>query len=129
MIDHRVEVGRAFGKARAVRSDIGIVKAEERLAEDRKKVESGVGLGTRRVEVLSEPGALEGLSSERIATGPCEAVPPGDREAQVVFKPLAVDLQIGVVVAEGEPVACVRALISDGIDLREIAHGISFRAV
>ena len=48
IIDHRVEVGRAFGEGRALRSDIGVVEAEERLAEDREKVESGVGLGTRR---------------------------------------------------------------------------------
>ena len=72
---------------------------------------------------IAEPRTLKRLPAEGISAGPGEAVPIGDREAQVVGEGLAHDLPRGVVVAKREGVGRVRAFVGQRRDtLEEIGH-------
>ena len=65
------------------------------------------------VHAAAEPRPLEGLAAERVAARPGEAVPVGDRDAQLVLHALAEHHAVGLVEAEGQRVVAVGALERD----------------
>jgi hypothetical protein len=120
IVDDLLEILRVLGEVLSFRPHVGVMEAVERIAERRKHLEGDVGLELRVVHgVLRIPGPVEGAAAERIETFPCEGMPPGHRETQMVFHPLAHDDLVGLVVAEGERIGAVRALI---FDLRDVAE-------
>ncbi len=113
VVDDLVEVLRVLGKAVAFRAHVGVVEAIVGRAEQLEEFEGDIGLQLRCLHRVFEPGTQEGLAAEGVATRPGEGVPVGDRKAQVVFHALAHDNFVGLVVAEGQRIGAVRALIFD----------------
>ena len=119
----RAHVAVGFGEAPALGRHVAVVEGEERRPEQGEHLEGDLGLQLRRRHAVAEPGAQEGLAAEGVAARPGEAVPVGDRHAQLVAHRLAEHHAVGLVEAEGERVVAVGALEGHGVDaLEEVAH-------
>ena len=99
------------------------METEVRRAEDVEHLERHISLQFRGIHGVTEPRAIKGATTERVAAFVGKAVPIGDGKAQVVFHPFAHDDFVGVVVTECKFVFSLGAFVFDGLNAFEkIGH-------
>src|SRR5690606_9622827 len=121
-----VEPRHAFGEGRTLRPHIGVVEGEEGNAQNLEHLEGDIGLELRMLHRVAEPGALDGLAAEGVASRPDEIMPVADGETQMVLQALAENLLVRIVMAEGQRIAALRPLVANR---RQVAEKSSAHAV
>ncbi len=119
IVGHLRKIAAELGEVLPFGNDVTIMKGEERRAEQREHFESDVGFELGRLHRLAEPWTVESRRAEHVDAGPGEIVPIANGGPQMLGDGLAGDFLAGFVMAEGQRIVALYALVANRRNVAE----------